>query len=344
MSEPVNPINPPAENGYPADATLPPVDGNGAATRSCPTLETVGQLENRILAAAKVMEQCQAEVAKAEAEEQEAKVYLEKAQSETLAARARQIGKAFLLGAELDALYKEMAATKGKHRGDTFRKRAVKLLKNKNAVYRPLAIYRYLTKKGITSEEDAVFYAGESGESYRTLADIAQGAEQQSKAAKVVNKSGHTKPSVLKVVKDDADEDEFNEDNIDDDDDEAEEDDSEDDGTDGDTENEDDEYEPEPATDEVKRESANIFICQFETDSEAWVKVTYSPEPEAVQKAVAYLIGNYFVGGWKAARDWMASQGSEDFEIPEEELDDEDFEPVTLAAVDLADIEEESLD
>jgi len=77
-------------------------------------------------------------VDKAEAEEQEAKVYLEDVKFETLAARAHLVGKAFLLGAELDAFDKEMGATKGKHRGDTFRKRAIKLLKNKNAVYRRL--------------------------------------------------------------------------------------------------------------------------------------------------------------------------------------------------------------
>jgi ParB-like chromosome segregation protein Spo0J len=80
---------------------------------------------------------------------------------------------------------------------------------------------------------------------------------------------------------------------------------------------EDDEYKPEPATDEDKRESANIFICNFGTNPEAWADDSYTgPEPEAIPKAVTYLIENFFPGGWDAARKWMATQGQDDADPP----------------------------
>ncbi len=282
--------------------------------RSCPTPETVGQLEGRIKKAAKAMQQSEADVAKAEAEEENAKVYLEDVKFETLAARAHQIGKAFLLGAELDALDKTMGATKGKHRGDTFRKRAIALLGNKNAVYRPLAIYRYLTSKGITSEEDAVFFAGDSGESYRTLADIAQGAEQQSRAAKapggkvkqVAAQSARKGPKATvmpKLVDDEPDDDDAG--------------DAAGDADEGDANETDDE--PKLASDEgvdYKRlQASELFNCfdsrfddaDFEPDDP-----DEPPAPEAIPAAIAYLIENFFPGGWDAARKWMATQGQGD--------------------------------
>jgi len=151
--------------------------------RSCPTAASVGQLENRIVAAAKAMERCEKELTKAEAKEQKAEADYDAATAKTTTANAKLIGKAFVLGGELDALAKKMEATKGKHK-DTFRKRAIGLLGNKNAVYRPWAIYRYLTSKGIATEEAAVKYANDGGEAYRTLAETAQRKEQQSKVAK----------------------------------------------------------------------------------------------------------------------------------------------------------------
>jgi hypothetical protein len=158
--------------------------------KSCPTPETVGQLEARIREAAKAVNQCEEEVAKAEADEDEAKICFEDAKFETVTAHAHLIGKAFVLGGELDALDKQMASTKGQHREDTFRKRAIELLGNKNAVYRPLAIYRYLTAEGITSEEDAVLSAGDRGESYRTLAEIAQRALADGERSKRQSETG----------------------------------------------------------------------------------------------------------------------------------------------------------
>ncbi len=83
----------------------------------------------------------------------------------------------------------------------------------------------------------------------------------------------------------------------------------EDEPDDGDADgDEDDEHEPDPATDEEKREEANLFLCLFGTDSEAWAYDTYTgPEPEAIPKAIAFLIENFFPGGWAAAREWMAT-------------------------------------
>ncbi len=336
MSEPVNPINPPADDRHPADPTPPPDDGNGAADRSCPEPQTSGQLETRIKEAAKAMQQSEAEVTKAEAEEEQAKVYLEDVRFEALAARANLVGKAFLLGAELDALAKEMEGSKGKHR-DTFRKRAIKLLKNKNAVYRPLALYRYLTNMGITSEEEAVLYAGDSGQSYSTLADIAQAAEKQPKAAKkpgggtakqVAAKSARKGPKAKAVLK------------------------QVDGGPDDDSDEDDEpDDEPELASDEdedYKRLWARELIFCFDPRNDDPDFERDDPDeplaPECIQAAVAYLIEKLFPGGWQAAKQWMATRGPEDAEVPEEEFVDDDFDPVKLATVDLTDVEEESLD
>lgn len=108
----------------------------------CPTDSSVGQLQARIKELGKAMKACESTVAKAEATEKKVEASLGKAQVVTVAAIAEYIGTAFTLGGELLALEREMAATKGKHRGDTFRKTAIKLLGNKNAVYRPIAINR----------------------------------------------------------------------------------------------------------------------------------------------------------------------------------------------------------
>ncbi len=146
-------------------------------TPSCPTVPSVGQLQARIKELAKAMKTCEAAVAKAETKEKEVAALLDNAQTARVAAHARLIGKAFTLGGELVALEKEMEATKGKHRGDTFRKAAIQLLGNKNAVYRPMAIYRYLTKYyHVASEVAAIDYC--DGQSYRALAEEAQSALQ----------------------------------------------------------------------------------------------------------------------------------------------------------------------
>lgn len=146
-----------------------------ATAPSCPTPPTVGQLQARIKETAKAMKTCEAAAARAGAKETDVQVRLYKAQAVRVAAHAKLIGKAFTLGGDLVALKKEMGATKGKHRGDTFRKTAIKLLGNKNAVYRPMAIYRYLTNThAIASEAAAVKYAEDNDEFYRNLAEEAQ--------------------------------------------------------------------------------------------------------------------------------------------------------------------------
>lgn len=78
---------------------------------------------------------------------------------------------------------------------------------------------------------------------------------------------------------------------------------------------EDEKNDPKTVTDEDKRAFANEFISLFGTDPWSYNTST-GPEPEAIPKALAYLIENFFPGGWQAAKKWMATQGQDDADPP----------------------------